>query len=428
MTGNAAISMSPPIEAEVRKRACQICGAVGLELRPAVLVRPAVGECIQQDLGRWDEQGWICENDLQKYRSRYVESLIDTVKGKLTGLEKEVLESIEETDIIARNPIQDADAALTLGQRLSDRIADFGGSWAFIIIFGVFLLIWMIVNSYLLSANSFDPYPYILLNLVLSCIAAIQAPVIMMSQNRQEQRDRLRAMHDYQVNLKAELEVRHLHHKVDHLMSHQWETLVEIQEAQRDFLDALSSRTGKISRLRREHEIYADLAKTLTSTLDLSEVLGIIMEKVGELLAPKNWSLLLMEPDGEHLRFELVVGDGSEVLTGHRLKVTEGIAGWVAQNGEAILVEDARNDPRFCSRFDEMSSFETRSIICVPLKNMGKVLGVLELINTLEETRFTERDKRSLETIAEYAAIAISNADLYRRKLLPGHHEDVVSR
>jgi uncharacterized membrane protein len=419
MNGDAAISMSAPREAEEKKRVCQICGAVGLELRPAVLVRQGVSECIRLDRGQWNEQGWICENDLQKYRSRYVESLIDTVKGQLTGIEREVLDSIEETHILARNPLEDAGKTLTFGQRLADRIADFGGSWTFIIIFGVFLLIWMIINSYLLTVNSFDPYPYILLNLVLSCIAAIQAPVIMMSQNRQEQRDRLRATHEYQVNLKAELEVRHLHHKVDHLMSHQWETLVEIQEGQRDFLDALSSRTGKISRLRREHEIYADLAKTLTSTLDLSEVLQIVMKKVGELLAPENWSLLLLEPDGEHLRFEVVVGEASEVLLGRRLKVTEGIAGWVARNGEPILVEDARKDPRFCGRFDEMSHFETRSIICVPLKHTGKVLGVINLINTLEQKPFTRRDQHSLETIAEYAAIAISNADLYQKTKRP---------
>ncbi len=169
------------------------------------------------------------------------------------------------------------------------------------------------------------------------------------------------------------------------------------------------------SRLKLEHEIYADLARTLTSTLDLSEVLQIIMQKVCELLSPDNWSLLLMEPDGEHLRFELVVGEGSEVLTGHKLKVDEGIAGWVARNGEAILVEDVQKDPRFCSRFDALSCFETRSIVCVPLKNRGRVLGVVELINRLEQASFTERDMVSLQTIAEYAAIAIANADLYRK-------------
>ena len=167
------------------------------------------------------------------------------------------------------------------------------------------------------------------------------------------------------------------------------------------------------SRIRLEHEIYADLARTLTSTLNLSEVLQIIMQKVGELLAPKNWSLLLLEPDGGHLRFELVVGEGAEVLTGRRLNVEEGIAGWVARSGEAVLVEDARSDPRFCNRFDALCSFETRSIICVPLINRGKILGVMELVNRLEQAPFTERDMQSLQTIAEYAAIAICNAHLY---------------
>ncbi|MEN6439591.1 MAG: sensor domain-containing diguanylate cyclase [Syntrophobacter sp.] len=169
------------------------------------------------------------------------------------------------------------------------------------------------------------------------------------------------------------------------------------------------------SRLKLEHEIYADLARTLTSTLDLSEVLQIIMRKVGELIAPRNWSLLLMEPDGEHLRFELVTGEGDDVLTGLRLNVGEGIAGWVARNGEAILIEDVQKDPRFCARFDQLSCFETRSIICVPLKSRGRVLGVVELINRLEQASFTERDMHSLQTIAEYAAIAIANADLYRK-------------
>ncbi len=141
--------------------------------------------------------------------------------------------------------MEESDAERTLGQRLADRIADFGGSWPFISMFGLFLIAWMIVNSFILATRPFDPFPYILLNLVLSCLAAIQAPIIMMSQNRQEERDRLRAMHDYQVNLKAELEIRHLHQKVDHLMSHQWEMLVEIQEVQMEFLDAVRAEKRK---------------------------------------------------------------------------------------------------------------------------------------------------------------------------------------
>ena len=237
---------------EETERICQVCGAdAGGELRPGVLVRPAVGELIRSDLGRWDERGWICESDLQKYRYKYVETFIQSEKGELTGIEREVIDSIREQDILATNPIEDADKTLTLGQRTADRIADFGGSWTFIIIFFTILVGWMAVNTFLFAFHPFDPYPYILLNLVLSCLAAIQAPIIMMSQKRQEERDRVRALHDYQVNLKAELEIRHLHQKVDHLLSHQWEMLLEIQETQREFLEALESEKHRESHLVR---------------------------------------------------------------------------------------------------------------------------------------------------------------------------------
>ena len=128
----------------------------------------------------------------------------------------------------------------SFGERLSDKLASFGGSWTFLILFGSILLAWITLNSIALLAKPFDPYPYILLNLVLSCLAAIQAPVIMMSQNRQEDKDRLRSQHDYQVNLKAELEIRHLHEKIDHLLSRQWERLVEIQQIQIDLMSEIS--------------------------------------------------------------------------------------------------------------------------------------------------------------------------------------------
>jgi uncharacterized membrane protein len=124
-----------------------------------------------------------------------------------------------------------------MGQRMADRIAAFGGSWSFIISFAVVLFGWMAMNSWVLLAKPFDPYPYILLNLVLSALAAIQAPLIMMSQNRQESRDRARAQHDYQVNLKAELEIRQLHQKIDHMLSNQWERLVEIQAVQMELIN-----------------------------------------------------------------------------------------------------------------------------------------------------------------------------------------------
>jgi uncharacterized membrane protein len=205
-------------EASSQEVSCQICGIKRRALlRRAMVVRPVLVDLIQKQIGHWDENGWICLDDLQKVQHEYVQSLLETEKGELTELELEVLHGLKEHEILASNPEEDFEATLTLGQRMADRIASFGGSWGFILMFAVALIAWMLVNSYLLVAHPFDPYPYILLNLVLSTLAAVQAPLIMMSQNRQEARDRLRAMHDYQVNLKAELEIRQLHQKMDHL-------------------------------------------------------------------------------------------------------------------------------------------------------------------------------------------------------------------
>jgi len=226
-----------------KHRVCQICGSEkASSLHPAMLVRPAVAELIQVEIGRWSEKGWICSNDLQKFRHKFVQSLLEAEKGELTALEKEVLESLKQQEILSRNPDEELQSAYTMGQRLADRIAVVGGSWKFIMSFAAVLFIWIVINTVILIARPFDPYPFILLNLVLSCLAAIQAPVIMMSQNRQEARDRLHAMRDYQVNLKAELEIRHLNQKVDHLLSHQWERLVEIQEIQLELINEVRSR------------------------------------------------------------------------------------------------------------------------------------------------------------------------------------------
>ncbi len=134
------------------------------------------------------------------------------------------------------------DDQCTLGQRLADHVASFGGSWTFIIFFASVLIVWIVINSVAMLGKPFDPYPFILLNLVLSCLAAIQAPVIMMSQNRQEVKDRLRAENDYRVNLKAELEIRHLHSKLDLLLTHQWQRLLEIQQVQTDLLEELGNK------------------------------------------------------------------------------------------------------------------------------------------------------------------------------------------
>jgi uncharacterized membrane protein len=125
---------------------------------------------------------------------------------------------------------------------LADKIASFGGSWSFLICFTVFITFWIGMNTMVIVTKPVDPYPFILLNLILSCIAAIQAPVIMMSQNRQEAKDRLRSQNDYQINLKAELEIQHLHEKLDHLLQHQWERLAQIQEIQLDLLSEMSKK------------------------------------------------------------------------------------------------------------------------------------------------------------------------------------------
>ena len=225
---------------EAQTSECQICGTKKRsELRRAMTVRPAVSKIIHSKTGNWDENGWICMTDLQQFQHLYVESLLEEEKGELTELDKEVIEGLRKHEILTANPDIDYEKHLTLGQRLADNIADFGGSWKFIIIFALFIATWMGINIVAIFAKPFDPFPFILLNLVLSTLAAIQAPVIMMSQNRQEERDRQRAIYDYKVNLKAELEIRQLHQKVDHLLSKQWERLVEIQEIQMELINEL---------------------------------------------------------------------------------------------------------------------------------------------------------------------------------------------
>ncbi len=166
----------------------------------------------------------------------YVEELLQQEHGEFSELDREVAESIAKQETIAENTEEEYDEKRTFGERLSDGLARFGGSWAFLISFGVVLAIWMAYNLVRGDRAAFDPYPFILLNLVLSCIAAIQAPVIMMSQKRQEEKDRQRSFNDYRVNLKAELEIRHLHEKIDYLISRQWQRLSEIQQVQIEML------------------------------------------------------------------------------------------------------------------------------------------------------------------------------------------------
>ena len=220
---------------------CAVCGR-SFALRDLVSGGPVndrVSERIRAEHPQWSRESFICRPDLSRFRAQHVRSMLESEKGELSSLDQRVLASLREHEVLAKNIEAEFERDPSLGNRLADQLAASGGSWTFMIAFGLFLIFWIGMNSLVLWMRPVDPYPFILLNLLLSCLAAIQAPVIMMSQNRQGQKDRLRSQHDYEVNLKAELEIRHLHEKVDHLLSHQWERLFEIQEIQIELLQEM---------------------------------------------------------------------------------------------------------------------------------------------------------------------------------------------
>jgi uncharacterized membrane protein len=194
-------------------------------------------EAILKEHPGFSKDCYISLEQLNLYRKYYIAGLIDQEKGEVDKLENEVIEAISTNKILSENIDFSEDETTTLGQRLADRIAVFGGSWTFIIIFFAFILSWMAINTWVLTGHQFDKYPFILLNLILSCLAAIQAPIIMMSQNRQDEKDRRRSEHDFKINLKAELEIKLLHDKLDHLMVNQNKRLLDIQEIQTDYLE-----------------------------------------------------------------------------------------------------------------------------------------------------------------------------------------------
>ena len=174
--------------------------------------------------------------EMNDYREKYISEFLNKKLGNLTEVEKQVIQSVSKNTMISTE-VEEDEQEITFGQKLADKVAEFGGSWGFIIFFMSFLVVWILLNVFWLSNHGFDPYPFILLNLILSCIAAIQAPVIMMSQNRQEEKDRERAKKDYKINLKSELEIRELHEKIDHLIIHYQQDLLEIQKTQIDLLE-----------------------------------------------------------------------------------------------------------------------------------------------------------------------------------------------
>src|SRR6059058_6055045 len=190
---------------------CQICNKPKSPQHGMIaeLIRPSLLEFIKKKLPDLDNKAFICFEDLGEFRKDYVKEVLEDEIGELSALDQEVIQSLEQHEILSSDISSQFERKLTFGERLSDHIAEFGGSWRFIILFGAVLFGWIILNAIFLLNRGFDPYPFILLNLILSCLADIQAPIIMMSQNRAEARDRWRAENDYKINLKAELEIRH---------------------------------------------------------------------------------------------------------------------------------------------------------------------------------------------------------------------------
>lgn len=200
-------------------------------------IRDGVFQLILTDYPTIQMENFISIDELDLYRGLYLKQLIEQEKDELADIDKDVMNAIQTNSILSENIQDEINSKLTFGQKLADQIAIFGGSWTFIISFFVFILIWIGINIWAVFFKPFDPYPFILLNLILSCLASIQAPIIMMSQNRQEQKDRTRAEHDYKINKKAELEINLLSEKIDHLLVHQNKKLLEIQAVQVDYLD-----------------------------------------------------------------------------------------------------------------------------------------------------------------------------------------------
>jgi uncharacterized membrane protein len=202
-------------------------------------IREGIFNLIKQDHPDFTYDCLISLTELNHYRRHYLTQLVAQEKGELAIIDHDVMHAIKNNSILSENLSEEKESDLTFGQKMADKIASFGGSWNFIISFFTFILLWILLNLWILKTKTFDPFPFILLNLILSCIAAIQAPIIMMSQNRQEEKDRIRAEHDYKINLKAELEIKLLSEKIDHLLVHQNKKLLEIQEIQADYLEDL---------------------------------------------------------------------------------------------------------------------------------------------------------------------------------------------
>ncbi|MFY8096647.1 MAG: DUF1003 domain-containing protein [Flavobacterium sp.] len=209
-----------------------------------VLIKDPILSLIQKEYPFFNSDSMLALSELNVFREQYITSYLEREINEISSIERKVIQSLKEEKSLVTE-IEDAPDSRTYGQIVADKVADFGGSWTFIISFMFFLFGWIIINVVVLVDKGFDPYPFILLNLILSCIAALQAPVIMMSQNRQEEKDRERSKKDFMINLKSELEIRMLHEKLDHLIMHQQQELIEIQKIQIDMMNDILERIKK---------------------------------------------------------------------------------------------------------------------------------------------------------------------------------------
>ena len=207
---------------------------------PVDLVRDVLIPLIQAKANPWDPQGYVSIQELNRARTEHVESLLKSDDADTERVNREIFQSVQEHELLAKNVDTEFDKTRSFGERCADKIEAFGGSWKFIWLFAILLVLWMGVNTSIILAKPVDPFPYIFLNLILSCLAAIQAPVIMMSQNRQEERDRMRGENDYKVNMKAEIEIRAINEKIDKLLNDQWKHLLEIQQMQVDMIQDMA--------------------------------------------------------------------------------------------------------------------------------------------------------------------------------------------
>lgn len=207
-------------------------------------LKPILLHHINKKYPDFNRTHFLSQEELNEFREAFFTEVLTKKIGNLNDMERQVVSSISKNTVLSQEVEKNKDT-LTYGQKVADKVAEFGGSWTFIISFILFLVFWALFNAFVLIEKAFDPYPFILLNLILSCIAALQAPVIMMSQRRQEEKDRERAKKDYKINLKSEIEIRELHDKIDQLIIDYQQNLLEIQNSQIQILEEILNNVKK---------------------------------------------------------------------------------------------------------------------------------------------------------------------------------------